>query len=187
LNYRDGERRRKKLYVDALIIKAIRPDITFLELLYNLVYRRQYYYDNSDGVLTNRLLIEDAYAVMAMSLEEVDARISNSRHGKFSTDPVWCALNSVTRKKHSRTVAKWLNYESIGEWYDVRISVAENLKYAKENGIKTSRMTLVRFCKENGIDTNPKHKPIDEWYDETKSVKQNLEWAKEHGIKVSQT
>ena len=63
------------------MIKAIRPDITFLELLYNLVYRRQYYYDNSDGVLANRLLIEDAYTVMAMSPEEVDARINNSQHG----------------------------------------------------------------------------------------------------------
>ena len=81
LKYRDGEGRRKKLYVDALMIKAIRPDITFLELLYNLVYRRQYYYENSDGVLANRLLIEDAYTVMAMSPEEVDARINNSQHG----------------------------------------------------------------------------------------------------------
>ena len=79
--YRDGEGRRKKLYVDALMIKAIQPDITFIELLYNLVYRRQYYYDNSDGVLANRLLIEDAHAVMAMSPEEVDAIINNSRHG----------------------------------------------------------------------------------------------------------
>ena len=79
--YRDGEGRRKKLYVDALMIKAIRPDITFIELLYNLVYRRQYYYDNSDGVLANRLLIENSHAVIAMSTEEVDARINNSRHG----------------------------------------------------------------------------------------------------------
>ena len=81
LKYRDGEGRRKKLYVDALMIKAIRPDITFIELLYNLVSRRQYYYDNTDGVLTNRLLIENAHAVIAMSPEEVDARINNSRHG----------------------------------------------------------------------------------------------------------
>ena len=40
-------------------------------------------------------------------------------------------------------------------------------------------MTLIRFCKENGINTNPKHRPIEEWYDEAQSVKQNLEWAKE--------
>ena len=187
MKYRDGEGRRKRLYVDALMIKAIRPDITFMELLYNLVFRRQHYYDNSDGVLENRLLIEDTNAVISMSSEEIFARIGNSRHGKFSTDPVWCSLHNVTRRKHSRTVAKMINYEAIGEWYDTGISVLENLKYANENGIKVSKMTLIRFCKENGINTNPKHRPIEEWYDEAQSVKQNLEWAKGDGIKVSQT
>ena len=187
MKYRDGEGRRKRLYVDALMIKAIRPDITFVELLYNLVFRRQHYYDNSDGVLENRLLIEDTNAVIAMSSEEIDARISNSRHGMFSTDPVWCALHNVTRRKHSRTVAKMINYEKIGEWYDVGSSVLENLKYADDNGIKVSKMTLIRFCKENGISTNPKQRSIEEWYNEKQSVKQNLEWAIEHGIKVSQT
>ena len=113
MKYRDGEGRRKRLYVDALMIKAIRPDITFMELLYNLVFRRQYYYDNSDGVLENRLLIEDTNAVIAMSSEEIFAKISNSRHGKFSTDPVWCSLHNVTRRKHSRTVAKMINYEKL--------------------------------------------------------------------------
>ena len=171
MKYRDGEGRRKRLYVDALIIKAIRPDITFIELLYNLVFRRQHYYDNSDGVLENKLIIEDANAVIAMSSEEIDARISNSRHGMFSTDPEWCALHNVTRRKHSRTVAKMINYGKIGEWYDVGNSVLENLKYAVDNGIKVSKMTLIRFCRENGINTNPKQRPIEEWYDETLSVK----------------
>jgi hypothetical protein len=80
-----------------------------------------------------------------------------------------------------------INYEKIGEWYDVGSSVLENLKYADDNGIKVSKMTLIRFCKENGISTNPKQRPIEEWYNERQSVKQNLEWAKGEGIKVSQT
>ena len=80
-----------------------------------------------------------------------------------------------------------INYEKIGEWYDVGSSVLENLKYADDNGIKVSKMTLIRFCKENGISTNPKQRSIEEWYNEKQSVKQNLEWAKGKGIKVSQT
>ncbi len=51
--YKNGERRRKRLFIDALIIRAIKPNVTFIELLYNLVLRRKLYYDNSDGVLTN--------------------------------------------------------------------------------------------------------------------------------------
>ena len=57
--YKDGERRRERLYIDALMMRAIKPNATFLELLYNLVLRRKYFYDNSDNVLTNKVLIED--------------------------------------------------------------------------------------------------------------------------------
>lgn len=55
--FKDGEQRRKRIYIDGCIIKKIKPNICFGELLYNLVIRREYYYDNSDGVLSNGLLI----------------------------------------------------------------------------------------------------------------------------------
>ena len=37
--FRDGEKRRNRLFTDGCIIRKIKPDITFLELLYNLVHR----------------------------------------------------------------------------------------------------------------------------------------------------
>lgn len=113
------------------MIKAIKPDVSFVELLYNLVFRRKFYYDNSDGVLTNKIIIHDVCAVMRLTPEEISANINSSKHGKFQTDPMWCILHNVSRSKHSRTVAKWLNYQSIGEWYDVAISVTENLRFAE--------------------------------------------------------
>lgn len=127
--YRDGEGRRRRLYVDTIIMRAIKPDATFTELLYNLVLRRKYYYDNSDKVLTNAVLIEDVQAVMKMSLDEVYA-LKPSKHGVFKTDAVYCAEHGISRRKHSRTVRKWLNQQSIGEWYDASISVNLNYKFA---------------------------------------------------------
>lgn len=185
--YRDGEGRRKRLHVDALLIRAIYPDISFTELLYNMVYRREHYYDNSDCVLSDALIIREAKTVVAMSIEEIETIIDNSKHGVFSTDPLWCIMHDVTRRAHARSVQKMLNYDSIREWYDVSLSVAENLKYARDNDIKVSRRTLIRFCHENNINTNPRKKPIAEWYNEELSVLQNLAWAQEQGIKVSQS
>ena len=185
--YRDGEGRRKRLHVDALMIRAIYPDISFVEMLYNMVYRREHYYDNSDGVLTDALVVREAKAVMAMSSEDIDALINNSKHGVFSTDPLWCIMHDVTRRAHAHRVQKMLNYDSIRVWYDVSLSVAENLQYAKDNDIKVSKRTLIRFCHENDISTNPRKKPIAEWYDTELSVRQNLAWAQEQGIKVSQS
>lgn len=185
--YRDGEGRRKRLHVDALLIRAIYPDISFVEMLFNIVYRREHYYDNSDCVLNDTLIIREAKTVMAMSIDEIDALINNSKHGLFSTDLVWCTMHNITRRAYARRVQKMLNYDSIREWYDVSLSVAENLKYARDNDIKVSRRTLIRFCHENNINTNPRKKPIAEWYDMELSVQQNLAWAQEQGIKVSQS
>ena len=68
IKFRDHEKRRNRLYIDACIMRLIKPDATFLELLYNLVVRRQRYYDNSDGVLTNRFLVDKVCQVLAMNL-----------------------------------------------------------------------------------------------------------------------
>lgn len=185
--YRDGEGRRKRLHVDALLIRAIYPDISFVEMLFNIVYRREHYYDNSDCVLNDALIIREAKTVMAMSIDEIESIIDNSKHGVFSTDPLWCIMHDVTRRAHARSVQKMLNYDSIRVWYDVSLSVSENLQYARDNDIKVSRRTLIRFCHENNINTNPRKKPIAEWYDTELSVQQNLAWAQEQGIKVSQS
>lgn len=186
LKYKDGECRRKRLYIDTLIMRAIKPKATFIELLYNLVLRRKCFYDNSDKVLTDEILINDVQTVLNMSLDEIYS-LNPSKHGAFKTDAIYCQLHGVSRRQHSMTIRKLLNYQSIGEWYDVSMSVNQNHKFAKENGIKVSLNTLKNFCRENSVDMHPDTKPIEKWYDETQSVKKNLEWAKENEIKVSQT
>ena len=55
--FKDGEKRRNRLFIDGCIIRKIKPDITFLELLYNLAHRVFYYYDNSDGILSTDLIV----------------------------------------------------------------------------------------------------------------------------------
>ena len=66
--FKDHEKRRNRLYIDACIMRRIKPDASFMEFLYNLVLRRQRYYDNSDGVLTNRFLIEKVNQVLSMDI-----------------------------------------------------------------------------------------------------------------------
>ncbi len=184
--YKDGEGRRKKLYIDTLIMRAIKPNASFLELLYNLVLRRKYFYDNSDRVLTNNILIEDVRSVLKMEIEDVYA-LNPSKHGAFKTDADYCIGHGIPRKKHAIIVRKWLNHQSIREWYDTSMSINDNYKYAKANDIKVCLNTLKDFCSENEINMYPMNKPVEEWYDTTLSVRQNLEWAREQGIKISQT
>ena len=145
--FKDGEGRRKRLFVDACIIRKIEPDITFEKLLYNLVYRRMRYYDNRDEVLTNKVLIEKAKYVLDLPLSDLDD-LEPTKHGKFTTSKEYCIEHNLKRKSYARIIQKDLNYQSIGEWYDLNKTISENYEYAKQNDIKVCISTLRRFCKD---------------------------------------
>lgn len=127
--FRDGESRRKRLYIDGCIIRRIKPNITFRELLFNLCFRREHYYDNSDGVLSDGLLIAKTKDIMGKNLTDLEF-LKTTKHGKFKTDPTFCKANDINRRSYSRKVAKMINHESIGEWYNCSLSVSDNLQWA---------------------------------------------------------
>lgn len=80
---RDGDNRRKKLYIAGLIMKKILPNITFENLLYNLICERTYYYDNSDRVLSNKVLANIARNVVNIPLERYNFK-ANGRKESFA-------------------------------------------------------------------------------------------------------
>ena len=145
--FKEGEGRRKRLFTDACIIRKIEPDITFEKLLYNLVYRRMRYYDNSDNVLTNKVLVEKAMYVLSLPFSDLDV-LEPTKHGKFTTSKEYCIEHNLKRISYARKVQKDLNYQSIGEWYDLDKTVSENYNFAKLNGIKVGLTTLKMFCKD---------------------------------------
>jgi len=99
--YRDGENRRKRLYLDAFLIRKVKIDISFAELLYNLVVRRKQFYDNSDGTLTDFYLISVVDSILKLSETDI-LKLKNTKHAKFKTDKNWCMQNGVSRRKYSR-------------------------------------------------------------------------------------
>ncbi len=126
--FRDGEKRRNRLFIDGCIIRKIKPDITFLELLYNLVHRVFYYYDNSDGVLSVDLIVQKTndvlqYDVSEMVFDSMDA-------GRITTSQSYCTNHGISRQSYSRQVMMLENYAKIKEWYDPEKSVKENYQVA---------------------------------------------------------
>lgn len=99
--YRDGEQRRRRLYLDAFLIRKIKIDISFVELLYNLVIRRKLFYDNSDGTLTDFYLISVVDSILKLSENDL-LKLKNTKHAKFKTDRNWCTLNNISRRSYSR-------------------------------------------------------------------------------------
>lgn len=130
--YKDGEQRRRRLFIDAILIRKINRNISFVALLYNLVFRRKHYYDNSDGELTNKVLVSIVYEALKTSDKRLD-EIVNTKHARFKTDKIWCSENNISRRSYSRQVAKILKHEEIGSWYDTSNSLSENLSWAQTN------------------------------------------------------
>jgi len=148
---RDGQGRRKKLYIAALIMKYILPNITYEHLLFNLINERYYYYVNTDKVLTNMVLMDIAKNVINTPIEDIHLQ---SKHKKrFVVDKSYCAQYNIKPNAMKNVVRKILHDAEIGEVYDCSKSVKENLALFKEMGIKVGKTKLYDWCKENGINT----------------------------------
>ena len=151
---RDGDKRRYYMYLSALIRKQIKPDITFEHLLYNLVCERQYFYDNSDRVLTNQFLMEKALTVINTPIEKISLGTCKKRP-KYKVDREFCRKNGIKPVALSNKVRSKLYTEKIGELYDCNLTVAENLEIIRSYGVKVGKTKLYQFCKEMGLSTKP--------------------------------
>lgn len=151
---RDGDKRKKKLYASALIRKQILPSVSFEHLLFNLVCDREYYYDNSDNELNNNRLIDICKRVIATPLEKI--KLQRYRPKEYEVDKEYCREHGITPNEMKNRVRRLLKDMEIGESYDCSISVAENLIMLKGMGLKVGKSRLYEWCKENGIETNPK-------------------------------
>lgn len=158
---RDGDKRRYYLYLSALIRKQIKPDITFEHLLYNLVYERQYFYDNSDHVLSNQFLMEKARSVIDTPLEDINLGMYDKRP-KYKVSRDYCRERGIKPVAWSNRIRSMLYTEKIGELYDCNLTVAENLECIRSHGVKVSKTKLYNFCKEMGISTKPHKMAIKE-------------------------
>ncbi len=145
---KDGERRRHTLFCNAKIRCQIKPSISIEELIYNLVYDRYYFYDNSDNVLTNQCLLR-----IALDAKKATYKMVIKKKPLFKVDKVFCMENVIKPNALKMIVRKTLNFDKIKQWYDPTKSVKENLIFAQNNNIKVGQRTLYNYCNEMGIST----------------------------------
>lgn len=144
---KDGEHRRYTMYVQCLLRRKIMNDITLECLVYNLILERQWFFDNSDGTLSNNVLIDIAKRSMNADISD----IKTTHRNKFKIDKDYWKNFDVTPKQAIQYVKKNLKYEEIGKYYDVEKTDKENLDILHEHGVKCSIATLKRFRSEHGI------------------------------------
>lgn len=137
-----GSGRKKRLYVTAQIMKHNVPDITKEELIYCLVRERYYYYTNSDNNLNNKVLIQIADSALSHEFT-----LSPCKHPKFSINKGYWLQGNTTANAAKNIVRKEIKEEQVLSLYDFNLSVKDNLKVLKDNGIKVGKSYLYSLRK----------------------------------------
>ena len=147
MKIKDGEGRRRKLFLNGIIRRMINPEISIENMLYNIVYEFEYYYLN-DG---NKI---DKYTLLSIVNNIMNEDISKYREygkpkNKFKINPLYCKKHGMKALQVLGQVRNKKQY--IGEFYDFTKTDKENIEIMKEYGLEIKIATLKRWKKENGI------------------------------------
>ena len=151
IKIKDGQGRRRKLFLNGIIRRLINPQITFDNLLYNLLYETVHYISNFDAqnIIGKKEIYEIACCVMKKDITKYEWVKGVNR--KFIVNPKYCEKYGLNKRQVRNMACKMLRNDSIGELYDCSKTDKENLEIMKENGLDISLITLKRWRKENGI------------------------------------
>lgn len=148
LIYHDGQGRRHKLFVKGLLHKRVKQDISDEELVYNLIYDRYHFFDNSDNVLNNKTLLDIAEGVKNTPTDELAVK-----HPKLKIDKEFCKDNGISPNQYRPMLMKEIIDTLISKFYNPNLSVKTNLERLNCYGIKIGKTKLYEFCKERKIST----------------------------------
>jgi hypothetical protein len=146
---KDGEQRRKKLFLNGILRRKMIPDIGFEHLLQCLVFELFHFYDNSKDIIRKQDILNIARGVMNVDIAKYTFEQTDKR--QFIINDAYCEKYDVSRKEARNIAKKLINYEKIGELYDVSLTDRENIEIFKQNGLDISSKTLQRFRKDNGL------------------------------------
>lgn len=146
------------LFANALLLLKMQTDMTFENLLYAMVFERQYWVDNSDGTITNQELYKIAKGAY-LNREKyhpnpTESQVRKRRKNKsgYKVNPAFCESQGVSAKSMANRIRTMVSDEVLMEHYDFSKSVAENSLILKQQGIKpNSERRLYDFLKTHKI------------------------------------
>lgn len=145
---KDGEGRRKKLFINGIIRRLINPSITFENMLHNIVWEFVTYMINDGNKITKTILWQIVQDVMKTDMTRYSELGKTTR--KWMVNPYFSAKYGMSKREVINKF-KLNKKQYIGEFYDWSLSDKENVEKMKEYGFEISAKTLQRWRKENGI------------------------------------
>ena len=148
---KDGEGRRRKLFLNGILRRLINPNITFDNLIYNLLFELVYYVSNyeAENVIDKKEIFHIARNVIKADMTKYDCLKGTDR--RFMVNRRYCEKYGLNKKQVRNEAMKMIRSQGIGELYDCSLTDKQNLEVMKQHGLEISPITLKRWRKENGI------------------------------------
>lgn len=144
---KDGEGRRRRLFLNGIIRRKINSDITFENLLVNLVYEFDTYYINDGNAITQKVIYDIAIGVMKADITNY-SDLGKPNH-KFFINPLYRIKYNLSTNQVLGKIRNKKQY--IGDFYDPSLTDKQNVDIMKGYGLDISIITLKRWKKENNI------------------------------------
>jgi len=194
VKYKDGQRRREKLYLYLQMVKAITPSATSDQLLWQAVNFIIEQVDNTKAPITKNEVIKIVDNVMgkqwtpsAKSKKKYGKRVCTNKElaREMGIKMRYAGLAAVHEWRSDKKIEKW---EMISQYYDPLKTDKCNTKIMQDAGIEITVRNLRQWKKENGL-TNKrkqsKNEQISLYYDPSMTDGQNIEQLAANGVKVS--
>lgn len=153
--WKDGEGRRRKIYMAACIYLTITPDLTLMALVYNLALWTSRNIDNTADTIGAGEIV--SIAENAMLRRTLPAPKSK----KFTVNPeseAWAA--PISRQKRVGMCRRALTDAAIAEHYDPAKSIRENQRMMREAGVSVGRNTIARYLTGERENDSPRQENI---------------------------
>ena len=147
---KDGEHRRKKLFINGILRRMMIKDLSFEHLLNNMVYELYHYIDNSKDRINKKDLFEISVNIYKSNIDNYKGLIKSDKR-KFIVNDNYCILHNLNRRQVRNISRKAITYNQIGELYDFKLSDKKNVDEFKKYGLKISTKTLQRWRNVMGI------------------------------------
>ena len=180
---KDGQRRRKRLFINLILRRLIYPQISFEHLLFNACYELKHYIDN---VNTNDRITKYELAEIAVNAyyENMDKwqNLKNYHKPKYKINKAYCLANNLNARREAVKVRGLLNQKAKNEkWckidklYNIAKSDKENLEIINNNGIEIKMRGLQQYKKDRGLTRRKKSKEVSKQNNKNKNANKAIE------------
>ena len=188
---KDGQHRKRTLFHRGWLRRIIKPQITPDELLYNLLFDREHFFDNSDKELSVYRLQE-----IVKDCFEYDIDVYKTQYEHIYQNTVdKCQKKQVIIHRTSKgliranSLCKELRWKFLDEAYNKSLSVTENLQILNDSDFIICRATLYNYCVNRGIVTRKKAENMffrfKELHQEYMSCRKEQQYLAENGLQLS--